>query len=108
MTLVGLPHSEISASEVVCTYTELIAAYHVLLRLSVPRHPPCALSSLIENLQLHKKLEHSISALNCAACWKIPVTYFFTEDYEVVKEPLVRRSGPKFFIRPKAGAIFWR
>jgi hypothetical protein len=54
MTLVGLPHSEISASEVVCTYTELIAAYHVLLRLSVPRHPPCALSSLIENLQLQK------------------------------------------------------
>ena len=46
----GLPHSEISGSKVVCTSPKLIAAYHVLHRLSVPRHPPCALSSLIENL----------------------------------------------------------
>ena len=30
---IGLTHSEISASMVICTYTELIAAYHVLLRL---------------------------------------------------------------------------
>ncbi len=29
---------------VICTYPELIAAYHVLHRLCEPRHPPCALS----------------------------------------------------------------
>ena len=29
---------------VICTYTRLIAAYHVLHRLREPRHPPCALS----------------------------------------------------------------
>ena len=40
----GLPHSEISGSQVVCTYPKLIAAYHVLLRLPEPRHPPFALS----------------------------------------------------------------
>ena len=40
----GLPHSEISGSKVVCTYPKLIAAYHVLLRLLEPRHPPFALS----------------------------------------------------------------
>src|SRR5438477_9411201 len=28
----------------VCSSPRLIAAYHVLLRLSDPRHPPCALS----------------------------------------------------------------
>ena len=28
---------------VICTYTRLFAAYHVLLRLSEPRHPPSAL-----------------------------------------------------------------
>ena len=39
-----LPHSEISGSKVVCTYPKLIAAYHVLLRLLEPRHPPFALS----------------------------------------------------------------
>ena len=32
-----------SGSKVVCTYPNLIAAYHVLLRLLEPRHPPFAL-----------------------------------------------------------------
>ena len=46
MTRIGLPHSEILGSKVVCTSPRLIAAYHVLRRLSVPRHPPYALISL--------------------------------------------------------------
>ncbi len=40
---VGLSHSEIFGSKVICTYPKLIAAYHVLHRLREPRHPPCAL-----------------------------------------------------------------
>jgi hypothetical protein len=43
----GFPHSEISGSTPVCGSPKLIAAYHVLLRLPSPRHPPYALSSLI-------------------------------------------------------------
>ena len=46
MTPAGFPHSEISGSKLVCSSPELIAAYHVLHRLSAPRHPPCTLSSL--------------------------------------------------------------
>ncbi len=42
----GFPHSEISGSTPVCGFPKLIAACHVLHRLSLPRHPPCALSSL--------------------------------------------------------------
>jgi hypothetical protein len=42
----GFPHSEISGSRPVCGSPKLIAAYHVLLRLLAPRHPPYALSSL--------------------------------------------------------------
>ncbi len=42
----GFPHSEISGSTPVCGSPKLIAAYHVLHRLLVPRHPPYALSSL--------------------------------------------------------------
>ncbi len=38
-----LSHSEIFGSIFVCNYPKLIAAYHVLHRLLVPRHPPCAL-----------------------------------------------------------------
>ena len=41
-----LPHSDICGSQVVCTSPQLIAAYHVLLRLLMPRHSPCALISL--------------------------------------------------------------
>ena len=40
----GLSHSEIRESMAICAYPRLIAAYHVLLRLNEPRHPPCALS----------------------------------------------------------------
>jgi hypothetical protein len=43
MTPGGLPHSEIHGSQPVCGSPWLIAAYHVLLRLFVPRHPPYAL-----------------------------------------------------------------
>src|SRR4030095_2059740 len=46
MTPVGFPHSDIPGSKLVCSSPRLIAAYHVLHRLLVPRHPPCALSSL--------------------------------------------------------------
>src|SRR5579875_523141 len=42
----GFPHSEISGSTPVCGFPKLIAACHVLHRLFLPRHPPCALSSL--------------------------------------------------------------
>ena len=39
----GLSHSEILGSKIICIYPRLIAAYHVLHRLSEPRHPPSAL-----------------------------------------------------------------
>ena len=39
----GLSHSEISGSSLVCKSPELIAAYHVFLRLQEPRHSPYAL-----------------------------------------------------------------
>ena len=42
----GFPHSEICGSMDICSYPQLIAACHVLLRLLMPRHSPCALSSL--------------------------------------------------------------
>ena len=39
----GFPHSEICGSLNMCFSPQLIAACHVLLRLPVPGHPPCAL-----------------------------------------------------------------
>ena len=42
----GFPHSDIRGSMDICSSPRLFAAYHVFRRLSVPRHPPCALSCL--------------------------------------------------------------
>ena len=42
----GFPHSDICGSMDICSSPQLFAAYHVFLRLLVPRHPPCALISL--------------------------------------------------------------
>ena len=42
----GFPHSEISGSTLICSSPKLIAACHVLHRLLMPRHSPCALISL--------------------------------------------------------------
>jgi hypothetical protein len=46
MTAAGFPHSGITGSKPACGSPMLFAAYHALPRLSVPRHPPCALVRL--------------------------------------------------------------
>ena len=50
--LCGFPHSEISGSTDICSSPKLIAACHVLHRLLMPRHSPCALYSLTKEIQL--------------------------------------------------------
>ena len=47
----GFPHSDISGSLDICSSPKLFAAYHVFHRLLVPRHPPCALSSLTNRFE---------------------------------------------------------
>ena len=42
----GFPHSDIGGSMDICSSPPLFAAYHVFLRLLVPRHPPYALCNL--------------------------------------------------------------
>ena len=50
------PHSDICGSRIICISPQLFAAYHVFLRLLVPRHPPCALLCLISSM-------HSVASL---------------------------------------------
>ena len=54
MTACGLPHSDVCGSILVCSSPQLFAAYHVLLRLLVPRHSPCALCSLTVPVSLYR------------------------------------------------------
>ena len=60
----GFPHSDISGSIPVCSSPELFAAFHVLLRLLKPRHPPYALHVLLRLL----KPRHPPYALFCFLC----------------------------------------
>lgn len=48
----GFPHSEISGSLLTYSCPKLIAVSHVLHRLLVPRHPPCALNNLTSTIFL--------------------------------------------------------
>src|SRR5678816_2683436 len=43
-SVTGCPIRKSADVTIVCISPQLIAAYHVLHRLSEPRHPPCALS----------------------------------------------------------------
>ena len=50
---IGFPHSVIPGSMPACGSPRLIAACHVLHRRLLPRHPPCALSSLTIKFTRH-------------------------------------------------------
>ena len=64
----GFPHSEISGSMDICSSPKLFAAYHVFHRLSVPRHPPCALLRL--TFPLHSFSEWLPSAFPSVGCFR--------------------------------------
>jgi hypothetical protein len=67
----GFPHSEIPGSLPACGSPRLIAACHVLLRLLLPRHPPCALSSLTTKFTCRTRLTPLTPSEICVAS---PVT----------------------------------
>ena len=60
--LCEFPHSDICGLMDICSSPQLFAAYHVLLRLLVPRHSPYALSSLTFSLRLNFVLLCQISS----------------------------------------------
>ena len=60
---IRLSHSEIFGLSIVCIYPKLIAAYHVLHRLLVPRHPPYALIRFKYCIHLHSRSGDQVCAL---------------------------------------------
>ena len=77
MTPGGFPHSEICGSKAMCASPQLIAACHVLHRLLMPRHPPCALNIFIL-LFLNKVFGYAI----CLATHRFVIIR--DRDYELV------------------------
>ena len=66
----GFPHSDICGSRIICISPQLFAAYHVLLRLLMPRHSPCALLRLTSSAQATLcsfLLSQKVRSLRCAS-----------------------------------------
>src|SRR5262245_48609020 len=105
MTPAGFPHSDISGSKSVCDLPELIAAYHVLRRLLVPRHPPCALSSLTEFLTkvLQSVATHVSYSIVKDRARRSGVakrdSYFMNPAQDLSEDPGARRAEPSL--------VFW-
>ena len=78
----GFPHSEISGSTVICTSPKLIAAYHVLHRLLMPRHSPCALLSLTYFLVNKKVGKENFNGLPSVRQWPLLSLLSYSPLYE--------------------------
>ena len=82
----GLPHSEIPGSTIARISPGLFAACHVLPRLSVPRHPPDALTLrlILKNAAAHRS--------------KTPAAALRSPPRTKAKSP--RRAAPKLPLHP--------
>ena len=90
----GLLHSDILGSQCVCHSPRLFAAYHVLRRLAMPRHPPCALSRLI----VTSFRSHALGGGPIAAgppCFEMNLLLRFSKNAKIVpnRKPLSRKVG---------------
>ena len=89
ITLCGFSHSEIHESMPACGSSWLFAAYRVLLRLLVPRHPPYALIRLtFSTLHLCNADLFIYPHLNNANLfrWALRYFYLFTHISSLVKK----------------------
>ena len=88
--MAGLSHSEIHGSKVICTSPQLFAAYHVLLRLNEPRHPPYALSYFLAWMaQGHRPCAntHTFSCISLILSYRHPYPISRKDDGYQVRKP---------------------
>ena len=97
----GFPHSDIHGSMFACNSPWLFAAYHVLLRLLMPRHSPCALLSLIffslpfsVSQKVHLIVFHCISAM---ALSNPQILDFFSQNHSYYPILFTLQSFLAFF-----------
>ena len=77
----GFPHSDICGSIPICDSPQLFAACHVLLRLPVPRHSPCALSCLtVWYISISRNVVAILHFFSIARCVSIFVWLFFFQS----------------------------
>ena len=101
----GFPHSEISGSKGASASPELIAACHVLLRLSAPRHPSEALQRLIVLSKTHARGRNRRRE---RVLQRYPRTDFTLSDYVFIESTLEAtfRPGKSFLLRCQCAPPF--
>ena len=91
LTPYGLLHSDICGSIRACQSPQLFAAYRVLLRLLMPRHPPCALISLT-----YSRIMSCLTNFQQKNCFLklyfYPFSYFYFIGYFLISSLLFRYS----------------
>lgn len=98
----GFPHSEIPGSKPVRGSPGLIAAYHVLHRLSAPRHPPDALLSL-DRSHCRRTLDRTGSLLLLPVLKVLrrdPARRHHSAEWATCQRPFTSRD---MSIRPRCG-----
>ena len=96
LQVIGLSHSEIAGSRVICTYPALIAAYHVLHRLREPRHPPDALA--LFRLTRHATANRDAHTFSCklrfivSQCITDKIVFTYSLVCQYVKELLPQKG----------------
>ena len=97
----GLPHSEISGSMRMCRSPKLIAACRVLRRLLMPRHSPCALSSLIYFIIAVSRIMQASISVNFRNCNCYPFVG------TILNRPLKKFHNYKVFALPLCCLAFF-
>ena len=72
----GFPHSEIAGSKPILGLPALIAEYHVLHRLLLPRHPPNALLAL-DLIQKKSDWLQGTAGSEVPLFWSKVISYYF-------------------------------
>ena len=86
LQLNGLPHSDIRGSMVICTSPQLFAAYHVLLRLREPRHPPFALAYFFFLDIINILAENVLIIFFLALCYSCTTFFLIRHIYKIHAE----------------------
>jgi hypothetical protein len=92
----GFPHSEIHGSKGARPSPRLIAACHVLHRLSVPRHPPDALRRLISASSTREAPRTEASALQFDHLIELPLSSGGSTDPNASRSGRSTRTQPPY------------
>jgi hypothetical protein len=91
----------------VCSSPSLIAAYHVLLRLHAPRHPPCALSSLPKYRPSLHTIELAVRARTSVGNTYPPKICVRAAFYPLFLFTFQRASPPEGSPTWRRSPVFW-